>query len=161
LPAPDGPTRATVSPGRTVREKPFSAGRSGRPGIGEGDRRHRHLAARRARQGDGFFGRGDVGRGAHQLVDPLHGPRGLLDIAPAFAERADGPGDEDRQQDELKQGARRHGAPITSCAPSQSTRVTPPNMTTMTRAVIRARAFIRVRDTAKAASTAAPKRAMA
>jgi len=50
---------------------------------------------------------------------------------------------------------------ITSCAPSHSTRVTPPNMTTIIRAVIRARAFIRVRLAAKASSTAAPNRPMA
>ena len=50
---------------------------------------------------------------------------------------------------------------ITSWAPSHSTRVTPPNITTMIMAVIRARAFIRTRETPNAASTAAPNRAMA
>ena len=50
---------------------------------------------------------------------------------------------------------------ITSWAPSHSTRLTPPNITTMIIAVMKARALIRTSDTAKAASTAAPKRSMA
>ncbi|MNE19545.1 hypothetical protein D3C80_1126320 [compost metagenome] len=50
---------------------------------------------------------------------------------------------------------------ITSCAPSHSTRVTPPNMTTMIMAVMTARARMRTRETPKASSTAAPKRPMA
>ena len=50
---------------------------------------------------------------------------------------------------------------ITSCAPSHSTRVTPPNITMMIMAVITPRARIRFRETPNASSTAAPKRPMA
>ena len=103
LPAPDGPTKAMVSPGATSRLKLASAALSGPRRIVKRDIVETHGAATRAGSSSGCGGALMDGPRLQQLAQALHGARGALHLAPHFGERGGGAADEAGVQQELKE----------------------------------------------------------
>ena len=110
LPAPDGPTIATFSPGAHL-ERDAVQRRCFRPRrIGEMNVVERDLAAALRRQGDRSRRRLDRGLGLHDLEQPLRRARGRGDLAPHLAQLAKPAGREHRIEHELRQPSRGHPA---------------------------------------------------
>jgi len=109
LPAPEGPTRATLSPGAISRQMSSRAlvcgGRIAEGDVFEADRRPRRLH-RRFRPGGFVDGRFRV----QQFEQPLGRPGGAHHIAPHFRHGADAAGHQGRVKDEGGELASGQGA---------------------------------------------------
>ena len=114
LPAPEGPTSATVSPGLMSSEKSFSAEMPGR--IGYSNVTFSKRTAPRAGVGKrhGLGRRFDLRLGREQLHQAFGGAGGLLDFAPHFRERAQARGDQHGVENELAELAGRSSCPAST-----------------------------------------------
>ena len=108
LPAPDGPTSATRSPGATLKLNRSSALRLGPQRIGEGHVAEGDLAARRLGQRLRLARRFDLRLDLQQLAQPLGGAHALRDLAPGLAQAADGGRREHGVEHELREPAAGH-----------------------------------------------------
>ena len=122
-PRPRARPAPPARPAAPFSEKPFSAGRSGPAGIGEG---HALEAPPRRAAGcgraSGWAGGAIAGPRVEQLADPLHGAGGLLHVAPGLAQRADRARGHHRQEGELEERAPASSRPRRpACTPSQKT----------------------------------------
>jgi hypothetical protein len=150
LPEPDGPTRATVSPGAPPGEV---VQRRGVGPAGSGSARSMAIAPRRSgRAGPGR--RLDGRRGGEDLHQPLGGAGGPLQVAPHLRQRADAAGHDGRVEHEGRQLARREPPASTSCPPTHRMKAIAPNTSTSTAATSRARLATRWRAVAKLAPPA-------
>ena len=109
LPAPDGPTMATVSPRATSKLTPLRAETPGRDGIGEAHVAERD-ACRAAAPAAAWAARGarDLGPRRQQLHQPLGGAGGLRQLAPHLGQLGHGAGREHRIEHELAEPAAGH-----------------------------------------------------
>ncbi len=110
LPAPEGPTIATVSPGSTSRLKSFERGIFQPRGIAEGHVAERQAAARRFRQCLGPVGRRDARLRDQQFVETARRARTAQQIAVNFGQRAERTRHQPAGDDEGRDGPAGNGA---------------------------------------------------
>ena len=128
LPAPEGPTMATRSPGATANRQAVA----GRNAPGGSDRKNARRAMPRAPRGglgkrlrDGR--RADRRLGCRQFEQAFGGAGRQLNLAPHFRQRAERRSGEHRIDDELAERAAGEAAGRTSWAPNQRMPTTAPD----------------------------------